>query len=65
VRGKTLAKARRLLELHHCALGKVRRLYSTSVRPGLVSGQQPAAGARRAKGARVNLTVSRGLRPRR
>ena len=62
LRGKTVAAARGLLRRRHCALGSVRRAYSARMRPGIIIGQTPAAGARRARDARVSVTVSRGPR---
>jgi hypothetical protein len=59
LRGRTLAKAKRALTRAHCSLGKVRRVRAR-VRRGLVVGQSPRAGVRKARGAKVALRVSRG-----
>lgn len=57
--GKTLSTARRLIARARCSVGRVRRARSARAR-GRVLGQSPRAGAKRARGARVNLVVSRG-----
>ena len=62
LRGKTLLAARRAVKRRHCALGRVRRAYSSVIRRGRVLSQRPAPGAHRPRGAKVNLTISRGLR---
>jgi Ca2+-binding RTX toxin-like protein len=65
VRGKPLAAARALVRRRNCAAGKVSRAYSRKVRKGRIISQRPRAGARLARGAKVNLLVSRGARPKR
>jgi hypothetical protein len=62
LKGKTLAAARSALARGHCRLGKVTRIYSSTVRVGRVAAQRPSAGRRLARGARVNAFVSRGRR---
>jgi beta-lactam-binding protein with PASTA domain len=62
VKGKTLAAARKAIGRGHCAVGKVRLAYSAKVKRGRVVSQKPAPGTRLRKGAKVNLTVSRGAR---
>jgi hypothetical protein len=62
VRGKTLAKARALLAVRHCRLGRVKRTYSPVVKKGLVVRQSRRPGLELGKGARVDLVVSRGRR---
>jgi hypothetical protein len=62
LKGKRLPVARRLITAGHCSLGKVRRKWSKRKR-GLVLAHTPAAGAELAVGARVNLVVSRGPKP--
>jgi hypothetical protein len=57
--GKKLVTARRLIVRARCRVGRVRRARSARVR-GRVLSQRPRAGAKRARGARVNLVVSRG-----
>jgi RTX calcium-binding nonapeptide repeat (4 copies)/PASTA domain len=59
VRGRTLARAKVLLARANCRLGKVTRVRSRA-RKGVVLRQSPVAGARRARGAKVALRVSRG-----
>jgi beta-lactam-binding protein with PASTA domain len=60
--GKTLGRARRLLAARHCRLGRVGRAYSSKVRKGRIVKQSQRAGARLARGAKVNVTLSRGPR---
>jgi hypothetical protein len=60
--GKTLTQAKRALTTSHCALGVVSRAYSKQ-KKGRVSAQSRRAGAVLAAGAKVNLTVSRGPKP--
>jgi uncharacterized repeat protein (TIGR01451 family) len=62
VKGKTLAAARKAIGRGHCAVGRVRLAYSAKVKRGRVVSQKPAPGTRLRKGAKVNLTVSRGAR---
>jgi PASTA domain len=62
LRGKTVARARRLLARSNCRLGKVRRMYSNRVRRGRIVKQGRRPGARLARGTRVNVHVSRGRR---
>jgi len=57
--GKKLVTARRLISRARCRVGRVRHARSSRAR-GLVLSQSPRAGVRRARGARVNLLVSRG-----
>jgi beta-lactam-binding protein with PASTA domain len=57
--GRKLATARRLIARSRCRVGRVRRARSARAR-GRVLAQSPKAGVRRARGARVNLLVSRG-----
>ncbi|HJR01551.1 MAG TPA: PASTA domain-containing protein, partial [Methylomirabilota bacterium] len=63
LKGKTLKAARKALRRAHCALGKVRRAYSSKVKRGRVVAQKPRPGARRRAGAKVALTLSRGKHP--
>ena len=60
--GKPLRKARRLLGRAHCGVGRIRRVSSVRMRRGLVLRQTPRAGAKRKRGTRVRLVVSRGRR---
>jgi hypothetical protein len=57
--GKKLVTARRMIVRAKCRVGRVRRARSSRAR-GRVLSQNPRAGARRARGARVHLLVSRG-----
>jgi hypothetical protein len=63
VKGKTLARARRLLASKRCALGKVTKGYSQKVRKGRVISQRPSVGRRLPRGTKVHVKVSRGRRP--
>jgi PASTA domain len=57
--GKTLARARRLIRVAHCSVGRIRRVRSKRARGRVVS-QRPRAGRVLAATAKVNLVVSRG-----
>jgi hypothetical protein len=59
VRGRTLARARRLIVRSGCKVGKVTRVRSRLKR-GVVVRQRPLAGIRRPRGTKVVLRVSRG-----
>jgi len=48
----------------HCALGAKRWAHSRKIGRGRVLAQTPRAGARRARGAKVNVTLSLGPRKR-
>lgn len=62
VRGKSVAQARRMLRARRCALGRVTRAYSKSVRMGRIIRQNRRPSARLPRGTRVNVVVSRGRR---
>ena len=62
VKGKTVAQARRLLSSKRCALGRVTRAYSAKVKRGKIIKQSRRPGVRLARGARINVVVSRGRR---
>jgi PASTA domain len=62
VRGKSVAQARRMLRARRCALGRVTRAYSSSVRMGKIIRQNRRPSARLPRGTRVNVVVSRGRR---
>lgn len=62
LKGKTVAKARRLLGASKCRLGRVTRAYSTKVSSGRILSQSRRPGARLPRGTRVNVIVSRGRR---
>ncbi|MEK6275537.1 MAG: PASTA domain-containing protein [Actinomycetota bacterium] len=57
--GLTLIRARRAIRARHCSVGSVRYRRSARARNKVLS-QTPRAGRRLARGARVNLIVSRG-----
>jgi glucose/arabinose dehydrogenase len=59
--GLRLATARSRIRRAHCRVGRVRQQRSSRAR-GRVVAQSPRPGARRARGSRVHLTVSRGRR---
>jgi hypothetical protein len=46
LKGKTLRAAKKALSRAHCALGKVRRAYSSKVRKGRVISQRPGPGVK-------------------
>jgi len=62
VRGKTLARAKRVIRAHRCRLGGVRYRWSSAMRKGRVLRQVPRAGRTLPAGARVALVVSKGRR---
>jgi PASTA domain-containing protein len=57
--GKGLGRAKRLIRVGHCAVGRVSYARSPRAR-GRVVRQAPKPGRRLTRGARVNLVVSRG-----
>jgi PASTA domain len=62
VRGKSVAKARRMLRAKRCALGRVTRAYSARVGVGKIIRQSRRPAARLPRGTRVHVVVSRGRR---
>ena len=64
LRGKTLRAGRLALVHRHCALGAKRWAHSRKIGRGRVLAQTPRAGAHRARGAKVNVTLSLGPRKR-
>jgi len=60
LRGKTLAAARRALLHAGCAIGKIKRVRSSTVRKGRVISTTPAPGTKHRNGYKVRLEVSRG-----
>jgi Fibronectin type III domain/PASTA domain/Divergent InlB B-repeat domain len=62
VRLKTLAAAKRKITAGRCRLGKVTKAKSKTVPKGKVISQSPKAGKKLARGAKVNLVLSRGKR---
>ena len=61
--GKTLRSATRAITKAHCKTGKVTKAYSTKVKAGVVMAERPKPRTRLKGGAKVNLTVSRGRKP--
>lgn len=62
VKGKPLARAKRMITAAHCAVGTVKRAFSNTVRTNLVITQRPTPGTKLPWGSKVNLLVSRGKR---
>jgi thermitase len=62
VKGKTVPAARRLLAARRCALGKITRKYSRTVKKGRILSQSRRPGSRLPRGTRVGVGVSRGRR---
>jgi beta-lactam-binding protein with PASTA domain len=62
LKGKTLTAAKRALHHAHCALGTVKKAYS-SRKKGTVVGQRAKPGSRHVKGFKVGVTLSKGRRP--
>jgi subtilisin family serine protease len=60
--GRTVSQSRRALAARSCALGSVRRVYSSGVRRGRVISQGDRRGTRLPGSARVSIVVSRGRR---
>ena len=60
--GKTLSAAKSALAGGKCTLGRVTQAYSTTVTKGRVIKSTPGAGQVRAKGAKVDVVLSRGKR---
>jgi beta-lactam-binding protein with PASTA domain len=60
--GKSLTAAKGALRKAHCALGAVKKAYS-SHKKGTVVGQRAKPGSRHAKGFKVGVTVSKGRKP--
>jgi beta-lactam-binding protein with PASTA domain len=58
--GKTLAVATRSLAAHHCRLGTVTRIASTTKKKGHVLRESPAAGKRLGNNAKVSLWLGKG-----
>jgi PASTA domain len=57
--GKTLDRARRMIRVAHCSVGRIRRARSNRAR-GRVASQKPRAGRVFVAGTKVNLVISRG-----
>ena len=65
VRGRTAAQARAAIRRAGCRVGTVRRRKSAAAANGRVISQSPRAGARVARGTRVNLVLSVRVRAQR
>lgn len=63
VKGKRLRAAKRAIRMEHCAVGKVTRVFSKSVKKGRVISQKPKAGKKLAAGSKVTLKASKGKKP--
>ena len=64
LRGKSLPKAKRLLEKAHCRLGKVSRKATKNVKPGRIVATRFKVGSRHRVGARVRVTIAKKARAR-
>jgi hypothetical protein len=64
LKAASLTSARSRLARAHCALGKVTRAFSTSVKSGRVIRSNPGAAANLAVGTKVGLQLSKGPKPR-
>jgi hypothetical protein len=62
VRRRTVTRARAMLSARRCALGRITRAYSLTVRKGRIVRQSRRPGARLPRGTRVNVVVSRSRR---
>jgi len=63
LRGKTVSKARALLKTSYCRTGRIAKRLSRKVTRGRVISTTPLLGDRRPGGAKIDLVVSKGLRP--
>jgi beta-lactam-binding protein with PASTA domain len=57
-----LARAKTILITRKCALGRVTRVFHSTVRKGRIVKHRPLAGRTFAAGTKVNVVVSRGKR---
>jgi uncharacterized delta-60 repeat protein len=62
---RSLRAASRTISADHCSVGTVTRAFSRRVRKTYVISQKPDPGTRAGESAAVDLTVSKGRRPRR
>ena len=58
--GKTLGAAERAIRGHHCTVGSITRLASTTRKKGHVLRERPAPGKHLGHDAKVNLWVGKG-----
>jgi hypothetical protein len=63
VKGKRLRAAGRAIAASHCGVGKVARVFSRTIRKGVVISQSRAPGRKLHPQARISLTVSKGKKP--
>jgi PASTA domain-containing protein/List-Bact-rpt repeat protein len=63
LKGKSLKTAKRALKAHDCAAGKIKRVFSSTVKKDRVISQKPKPRKRLKHGGKVALTVSRGRKP--
>jgi beta-lactam-binding protein with PASTA domain len=59
VKGKSLAAAKKAIKSHHCSVGKITRVKSTTKNRGHVVGQSPKPGRHLKEGSRVALKVGK------
>ena len=60
VKGKTLARAKKMIHSHNCSLGTITHAASLTVKKGNVTSQKPKPGTYLRYLAKVNLVVSSG-----
>jgi beta-lactam-binding protein with PASTA domain len=60
VKGKSLKTAKRATRAAHCGVGRIKRVFSRTVKKGRVVAAKPGAGKKLHDGAKVALTVSKG-----
>jgi hypothetical protein len=60
LKGKRLAAATRALKKAHCAVGRITKRKSSTLRKGRVISSSPSASSRHHAGTKIALTVSRG-----
>jgi len=63
--GESIKAARSTLKARDCSAGKITYSFSAEVNEGQVISSNPNPNKRLKHGAKVNLTVSKGSRPRR
>jgi hypothetical protein len=64
VTGETVTAAKHALTTHNCRVGTIKHAFSKKVRKGRVISQKPKPRTRLKHGAKVNLVVSKGKKPR-
>ena len=58
--GKRLAAAKKAIQAKHCSVGRITKVRSKKIKPGVVVSESPKPGKRLKNGAKVSLRVSRG-----